>query len=290
MDHPEYSVPPLSQGLSPALGAPGRQRALGEVRARFERHGERSRLARLYQTGGLRLATPNAAGAAEGVLINTGGGMAGGDEARLDFSVRAGAEVVLTTQSAEKIYRGETGAAHWRASIALDASARLEWLPQETILFEGAKLARRLNIDMAQSAALLLAEVFTFGRTAFGEDRIEASSRDSWRVRRAGKLVFAEELRLDGAAVLLPRPAIAGGARALASLLVIDADPASCLARLRAAFEAAGADGAAVEWGASRVNETVVARALSPSPSHLRATIVSVLARLRGRAAPRVWS
>ena len=280
MDSSAYPVPSDSQGLA------GRQRARGEVRAEFAAANGGAALARLYQTGGLRLATPHADGGAEAVLINTGGGMAGGDEARLDFSLGPNAQVMLTTQSAEKIYRGDGETARVRADIRLAAAARLEWLPQETILFEGARLARRLEIDMAEDAALLLVEAFTFGRTAFGEDRIDASLRDSWRVRRAGKLIFAEQLRLDHSAALLARPAIGGGARAMASLLIIAADPPASLAALRAAFDP---HGPAVEWGASLVEGTVVARALSPSPSHLRAAIVGVLAALRGRAAPRVW-
>jgi urease accessory protein len=284
MDYAAYPLSRQSQELS------GRQRARGEVRASFERTGARTGISRLYQTGGLRLAIPNAGNRAEGVIVNTGGGMAGGDEARLNFSLGEGAEVTLTTQSAEKIYRGEGQTALVNASIQCAASARLEWLPQEAILFEGASLTRRLTIDVADSGALLMVEAFTFGRTAFGEDRIDASLRDSWRIRRAGRLVFAEELRLADTANLLRRPAIAAGARAMASLLVLAPDPSASLATLRAAFETSGAAGEALEWGASLVGGIVVARALSPSPSVLRAAIVAVLAMLRGRSAPRVWS
>jgi urease accessory protein len=274
----------------PPAGPARRQRARGEIRAEFTRAGSRTKLARLYQAGGLRLATPRAAVCAEGVMINTGGGMAGGDEAQFDFALGAGAHVVLTTQSAEKIYRGDDGAAFVRASIRLAPSARLEWLPQETILFEGARLSRRLEIDMAAGASLLLVEAFTFGRTAFGEDRIDASVRDSWRVRRGGSLVFADEMRLEGTAALLPRAAVASGARAIASILIADANPAASLEALRAAFSGLGDSGDAPEWGASQIEAIVIARALSPSPSRLRAAIVSVLHALRGRAAPRVWS
>ena len=281
MDNPAYLVPGQAQA------PPAPQRARGEVRAEFASSGKRTALARLYQTGGLRLAIPNAAGACEGVIVNTGGGMAGGDQARLEFALGAGSKVMLTTQSAEKIYRGDDGAAEVSARVSLGAAARLEWLPQETILFEGARLTRRLEIDLAPDASLLLVEAFTFGRTAFGEDRIDASLRDSWRVRQSGKLVFAEELRLEGSAALLPKPAIGAGARAMASLLIVAADPADSLASLRAAL---GPCDAAVEWGASLVGGIVVARALSPSPALLRAAIVGVLSILRGQAAPRVWS
>jgi urease accessory protein len=266
------------------------QRARGEVRASFERTCARTGLSRLYQTGGLRLAIPNAGNRADGVIVNTGGGMAGGDTARLDFLFGEGAEVTLTTQSAEKIYRGEGETASVNASIQCAAATRLEWLPQETILFDGADLARRLEIDLAESATLLLVEAFTFGRIAYGEDRIAARLRDSWRIRRAGRLAFAEELRLGDSAKALNRPAIGAGARAMASLLIVAPDPPASLATLRAAFEPCGAASETLEWGASLVGGIVVARAVSSSPSVLRTAIVSVLAALRGRSAPRVWS
>jgi urease accessory protein len=267
-----------------------RQRARGEVRAAFERTGARTGLSRLYQTGGLRLAIPNAGARAEAVIVNTGGGMAGDDAARLDFTLGEGAQVTLTTQSAEKVYRGGGDTASVNASIQCAAATRLEWLPQETILFDGADLARRLEIDLAEDSVLLAVEAFTFGRTAFGEDRIDARLHDSWRIRRAGRLVFAEELRIDDTASLLERSAIGAGARAIASLLIVAPDPSASLAPLRAAFEASSDAGRTLEWGASLVGGIVVARAVSPSPSVLRAAIVDVLATMRGRSAPRVWS
>ena len=281
MDDPAYPVRLDSQGLA------GRQRAQGEVRAEFTAAGGRTAVARLRQSGGLRLALPRSGAVAEAVFINTGGGMAGGDEARLDLTLGAGAQALATTQSAEKIYRGDEGDALVCASLRLGAAARLEWLPQETILFDGARLTRRLAIDMARDASLLFVEAVTFGRTAFGEDRIDAALRESWRVRREGRLIFAEELRLAGSAALLQRPALGGGARAMASLLLAASDPPAALDSMRAAFDP---HGGAVEWGASMVEGIVVARALSHSPAHLRAAIVGVLLALRGRGAPRVWS
>ena len=280
MDQSAYPLSEDSQGVG------ARQRARGEVRATFAAASGRTSLARLRQSGGLRLALPRAGAIAEAVLINTGGGMAGGDAAELEFALGAGAQALVTTQSAEKIYRGDDGAAHLSTRLSLGAAARLEWLPQETILFDGARLARQLAIELASDASLLFVEALTFGRTAFGEDRIDASLRESWRVRRAGKLIFAEEMRLDGAAALLPRPALGGGARAMATLLMAAPDPPAALEALRAALASPGGE---VEWGASLVGGIVVARALSPSPAHLRAAIVSALRTLRGRATPRVW-
>jgi len=281
MDQPAYPLSEDSQGVG------ARQRARGVVRATFALTARRTTLAQLRQSGGLRLALPRSGAVAEAVLINTGGGMAGGDAAELDFALEPGAQALVTTQSAEKIYRGDDGAAHLSAHLSLGPAARLEWLPQETILFDGAKLTRRLVIDLAGDSSLLFVEAVTFGRTAFGEDRIEAALRESWRLRRAGKLIFAEEMRLDAAAALLPRPALGGGARAMATLLMAAPDPPAALEAARAAF---GPAVEAIEWGASLVEGIVIARALSPSPALLRAAIVGALAVLRGRAAPRVWS
>jgi urease accessory protein len=218
--------------------------------------------------------------------------MAGGDRAKTTIDLQAGADVLFTTQSAEKIYRsdGETAQADLR--VAVGSGARLEWLPQETILFGGAKLSRRLEIDLAAGASLLLVEAVTFGRIAMGEDKPDAALRDRWRIRREGRLAFAEELRLEHAGAALDRPAVGQGGRAIASLLIVAPDAQARLDVLRAAIEAAiQANGDALEGGATALDSGfVLARLISPSPARLRVAVGDVMMALRGRAAPRVWS
>ena len=264
-------------------------RATGEIRARFVATGARTGVARLFQGGGLRVRCPRVAPGlvpdCEAVIINTAGGMMGGDRASIDIAVEAGAAVTLTTQSAEKLYRSTGSATTIATRLSLGPGARLEWLPQETILFDRARVERRLFVDVASDASLLVAECVVFGRLAMGEVMREGSFTDRWEIRRGGALVFAEAVAL-GPDVLaaLDRPALGGGARAVATLLLVAPDAEHRLAAVRDALGPFGTGGGASAW-----NGLLVARLASPSPVALRAAIVAVLAALRGRSTPRVW-
>ncbi len=260
-------------------------RASGEIRATFAAHGSRTRVGRLYETGGLRLRFPKSADMCEAVIVNTSGGVVGGDSAGLSFEAGAGAHVLLTTQSAEKIYRSDGAQARIDVSLTLHENATLDWLPQETILFDQAIFARALHVDMTARARLMLSESTRLGRLAMGEQCCHGSFRDRWRINRSGRLIFADDVRLDGApAALLDRPAIGGGARALATLLYVAPDAESRLDECRVALA-----GTECDVGASAMNGFLVARMASPSPVILRGAIVSLFSRLLGRAVPRVW-
>ena len=264
---------------------PSHVRARGAVRAVFARQGGATHLARLYEAGGLRLRCPDVGGACEGVLINTAGGLAGGDTADYQFEIGAGAAVTLTSVAAEKIYRSDAGAAQVTTSINLGPGAQAEWLPQETILFDGGKLERRLEADIAPGAALSVLESLVFGRLAMGEAVRSGALRDRWRIRRGGALIFAEELRLGAdMAALLDRPALGGGARACATFLHVGPDAEARLDRARAALSDAPCEAAA-----SAFDGMLVARLLARDPSVLRAALTALLGALRGRGGPRVW-
>ena len=270
--------------------APALERAQGIIRGEFVAIGGRTRVARVYETGGLRLRFPNVARGCEAVMINTGGGIVGGDEAHYAFESGPHSDVTITTQAAEKIYRARSGAlddrAHVQVHLTAASGARLEWLPQETILFDGSRLSRTLDVDMSQDASLTLLESTIFGRHAMGEQTISGAFHDRWRVRRAGKLIFAEDFRLDGAlSSTLERPACGGGARAVATMLLVAPDAEARLDRVRDSLEAARCD-----WGASAWNGFMLVRLASPAAEHVRATIVMLLCELRGRDAPRVWN
>lgn len=256
------------------------------LRAAFLCRGGRTALDRVYEAGALRLRQPRGA-ACEAILVNTGGGVVGGDRLSLDISAGADAAVVLTSVAAEKVY-GSAGATSTIATrLQLEAGATLDWLPQETILFDGVRLDRRFDIDMATDARLVAAEILVFGRLAKGETTIHGTLRDSWRVRRDGRLVFADESRLDGTiGAELDRPAVAGGARAAALLLVVAPDAARHLDPLRAALESFLPD---VEAGASAQDGLLIARCLARKPERLRDAMMAALAVVRGRAAPRSW-
>ncbi|WP_158807111.1 urease accessory protein UreD [Beijerinckia sp. L45] len=256
------------------------------LRAAFARHGGVTQRVRVLESGALRLRLPRHASPCEGIILNTGGGVLGGDRLDLAFALGAGAAVVLTTVAAEKIYRAEAEPATIATRLTLAAGARLDWLPQETILFDRARLARSLAVDMAADASLLAAEMLVFGRLAMGETAVAGSLRDDWRVRRDGRLVFADATRLQGdIATILDRPALGGGARAGALILFVDGQAEAALDPLRAALAAFEA----VEAGASAFDGILVARLLARSPEALRAAMVAALGILRNGALPRVW-
>ncbi len=269
----------------PAALVPADARARGELRLEFVAVGDRTEVSRAFETGGLRARFPNVSAGCEAVIVNTGGGIAGGDRASIDIVVGEGADATLTTAAAEKVYRAQKDEAEIAVSLRVERGARLEWLPQETILFDGARLSRRLDADLEAGASLTLMECVVFGRMAMGELRLDGSLRDRWRVRRDRKLIFAEDARIDGDITgLLDRPATGIGARASALLLHVAPDAEARVETIRTALATAPC-----EWGASAWNGMMVARLLSPSPDVLRLAIVNLLLALRGRDAPRVW-
>ena len=264
---------------------PAEARARGVIRARFAKAGSRSCVTGLFEAGGLRLRFPRNAESCEAVIVNTGGGVIGGDTAQLSFAAEDGADVTLTTQSAEKIYRAQNAPARIAVDLAAEANSRLEWLPQETILFDGAKLHRSFALDAHESARVTLLEASVFGRLAMGEQNIRGFLADRWRLRRNGKLIFADDLRLDGEiGALLDRKSCGAGARATALLLHIAPEAEALLEPVRDSLS-----GASCQAGASAWNGLLAVRLLSPAPEHKRAALKPLLEILRGRPAPRVW-
>jgi urease accessory protein len=272
------NTPPLAS--APAV--PAFVRAAGGVRVAIGRAGGGSAPLTIAESGGYRIRFSRSG---EGILINTGGGMTGGDRMRIAATVRAGAAAVLTTQAAEKIYRSDGPDTDIAAVLALENGARLDWLPQEQILFDGARLRRAFDVGMAADASLLMVESLVIGRAAMGEVVRSGLLLDRWRIRRGGRLVFAEDVRLDGALDRhLARRAVAGGARALATVLHVAPDAESRAEEARALL--AGADS---ECGASAFDGMLVARFLSFDPQALRADLSRFIEGLRGTAMPRSW-
>lgn len=278
--------------MSASASWPQRQRSLGRVALSAARlDGGATRLTDLAEAGPLRLRLPRPEGPGlEGVLLNSAGGIACGDRFAVEATLGPGADLVLTTTAAEKIYRSDGPVTDLATRLALASGARLAWLPQETILYDTARLTRRLDADMAPDAALTLFEALVFGRTARGESVREGSLRDVWRIRRGGRLVYADTLRLDGAvAELMARPAVAGGARALATMLHVAPDAEAELDRMRALIDAAGCDALQVEAGASAWNGMLVVRLLAREIGALRRAAVPLLEGFRRTPLPRAW-
>jgi urease accessory protein len=250
------------------------------------------RLADLEQRDPLKILFPDPLDEPQpvAVLVNTGGGIVGGDSLDIEVEIGAGAVALVTAQAAEKIYRSWGPPARVANALTVGAAARLEWLAQETILFDGARLDRRLNVDLATDAELLAGEILVFGRRARGETMRAGALRDRWSIRREGARVWDDALILDELdEAILDKPALFAGARASATLVCAVADPGKALEIARAALEGATRSGAGV------VNGLLVARLLDPDPARLRRDYAKLWCALRvgmwnlpGRL-PRLW-
>jgi urease accessory protein len=238
----------------------------------------------VHEDGSLRVRFPNVTGdALDATLVNTAGGMAGGDRFAISMTLGPGARLVAGTAAAEKIYRSNGPAAEMAVTLKVGTGAHLAWLPQETILFDRARLERRIDIDLAEGASLVLAEALVFGRAAMGEAMVEGLIADRWRLRRGGRLVFAETARLDGGiAEKLGRRAVANGGIAVATLLLAPGGEAA-IGAVRAL-----SDTFAGEVGISAWNGIAVARLCAKDGAALRHDLIAVLAAL-GVAVPRLW-
>jgi urease accessory protein len=239
----------------------------------------------LHESGSLRVRfpSPEAAGLSA-VFVNTAGGIAGGDRFEIDITAREGAGLTVTTAAAEKVYRSHGPSAHLGIALKVEAGAHLAWLPQETILFDHARISRRIDIDLAADASLLLCEIVVFGRTAMGEQMTRGSLTDRWRMRRGGELVFAETARLDGdIGHMLAKPAVAKGGAAIGTALIVPGDEA-VIERIREA-----SDSFRGEVGVSAWNGFAMARFCAQDGATLRADMMAVLQRASATPLPRLW-
>jgi urease accessory protein len=239
----------------------------------------------LHESGSLRVRFPSPeADGLSAVFVNTAGGVAGGDRFDIDIAAGEGSRLTLTTAAAEKIYRAESIPAQLNISLKAKAGAHLGWLPQETILFDRARVSRRIDIDLAESASLLLCEIVVFGRAAMGEQMRQGEFVDRWRIRRGGRLVFAETVRLDGdIGAKLASHAIAKGGVAIGTALIMPGDEA-LVERIRTLSESFGG-----EVGISAWNGFAMARFCAQDAARLRADMMAVLGRASGSALPRLW-
>jgi urease accessory protein len=217
------------------------------------------------------------------VIVNTAGGMAGGDDFGIDIDVGPNARLTVTTAAAEKIYRSLGTDTEMTVKLKVSSRGTLAWLPQETILFDQARLRRKIDIDTAEDSRLLLAEAVVFGRSAMGETVAHGHFTDRWRVRVGGRLVFAETTRLDGEiAQHLVQNAVTKGQVAIASIIKYPGNDDD-VAAIRAADNFAG------EVGASAWNGLAVVRFVAPDSAALRRDLVTVLTALRAGPLPRLW-
>jgi len=261
-------------------------RAIGRIALTVAAGAGGSRPARVHESGSLRVRFPHRDGAAlDAVIVNTGGGMTGGDRFDLDINVGAGADVGVTTAAAEKIYRSLGPDTVLNLNLTVGSGGRLAWLPQETILFDRARLRRNIDVDLAPDASLLLSEASIFGRFAMGETVLAGCFFDRWRVRVGGSLVFADAVRLDGAiAQSLAASAAAAGGAAVASVLKVPGTE-ECVAAVRARQQDFTG-----EVGASAWNGLVAVRCVAADSAVLRHDLAKVLTALGSGPLPRLWT
>jgi urease accessory protein len=227
----------------------------------------------------LRMPTRVSGQSPEAIIINTSGGLAGGD--RLEIDVQAASDLCLTTQAAEKVYRSLSDETRISTRLSGHVAARLLWLPQETILFDGARLERSLEVDLQENAGLLVVESIVLGRKAMGESLTDFSFHDRWRIRRGGRLIYADDLRFDPARVL--GAAALDGARAFATLVFVGAAVADFLEPLREIFAGRG--------GVSTWDGKLVARLTGVDGFDLRKTLIPALTLLAApNELPKVWT
>ncbi len=249
-------------------------------------------LVRLRQTGCLKLRFPKPQdqGWLEAISLNNSGGVVGGDRLSTELHLAPDARFVLTTASAEKIYRA---AARARAAdianrLCLERSAHAEWLPQGTILFDGCAMRRALQVEMVGSATLLGVEATVFGRIASGEALRSICVTDAIAIRRDGRLILHDAWRPPGDFGSIQRgSATLAGARAMATLFHVGSGAESCAAGVRDIL----AGHPRVEAGVSAWDGMLLVRLLAGEPPDLRAAVAALLHRLRdGRMLPRAWT
>jgi urease accessory protein len=258
------------------------QRGDGAVKVAFALRAGASVLADLYQRTPCRLLFPDAPPGEPptAVLLTTSGGLTGGDRISIAADIGAGAAATITSQAAEKIYRSLGPSATIRVALSVAPGGWLEYLPQETILFDGARLERRTSASVAPGGRLLACETAVFGRAARGETFARGLLHESWRVTCGERLAWADALRLDrDIAAMLAAPAGFDGAGALATALYVGDDAASYVETARAL-----ASDEACRSGASLVNGILIARFLAARPTTVRQALAHYIAGMRAAA------
>jgi urease accessory protein len=271
--------------LDPGAAVFAANRAAGRLALEVKRSAGATRRGRVCEEGPLRVRCPGPPGSElEAVIVNTSGGMAGGDRFEIDLTVGPAARLLVTSAAAEKVYRALDDDTTVTATLRVEAGGELAWLPQETILFDRARLRRSIEVELAADARLILAEALVFGRSGMGEIVAQGSLFDRRRVCREGKLVHAETVRLEGGvAASLGQAAVANGAVAVASILAVPGDEAM-IARVRTAMRCCRG-----EVGASTWNGLAAIRLVAADGASLRHDLAAVLTALRKAPLPRLW-
>lgn len=266
------------------------QRAWGKGRLAAKPFAGRTRLAEFYQEGCAKIRLPDTFDTTmEAVLINSSGGLTGGDRMEWSFSAGRDTHLTLSTQACEKIYKASGGTAAVSTRISVGENAAVHWLPQETILFDRASLSRRLEVDIAEGGTFLAVEAVLLGRRAMGEAMRNGLFQDCWRIRRNGALLHAENMRLSGDIFALTQEsAVLGGQVAFATLFYTADD---CERHLDAVRRLIGEGRGGVSHYRVGGQDKLVARIAAADGFALRKILIPIISHLRkGASVPKVWN
>nr|WP_319515016.1 urease accessory protein UreD [uncultured Cohaesibacter sp.] len=271
------------------------QRTSGIGRVSFKANGSgQTKLDRLYQLGCAKIRLPKVYGgkAAEAVLINSAGGLTGGDVVNWHAEAASNTYAVVTTQACEKIYRAESDVARVANHLSVADGARLDWLPQETILYDSAGLARSLDVHLEGSARFLAVESLLLGRIAMGEALHSLAFSDNWRIHKDGKLIHAEAQRLEGDVTHIgAADAVLSGHLALATLCYIGPEDSDAMNALMESGRTLMAPFEGCSVGLSSFNGKILARLTAINGMALRAALIPLISHFRtGEPLPRVWT
>lgn len=274
----------MNQQASISLEVAQPPRAIGTIELSTKTHNRQSRLDRFRTSGASKVAFPRSAGAVEAIVLNTSGGLTGGDRFTSNISAGEGSQLVLTTQAAERAYRSLSGTARVTTRLTVQPSATLHWLPQELIFFDGASLDRQLDVALDDTSEAVIAESVVFGRHAMGETHVSGSYKDTIAISQNGKPLYRDRFLLSGdLSAQLQRPAIANGATAMAIAIYYGSAAEAMLPRVRDALPKTG--------GASLVAPNLlIVRLVAEDSFVLRQTLVPILEHLTKNSLPKPWS
>ena len=253
-----------------------------------------ARLVEVFQRSPIRIMFPRVAGSAvqEAVFINTAGGIAGGDRLVCDVTVLAEASIAVTSQAAEKVYRALNEPARILTRLKACEAAKLAWLPQQTIIFNWARLSRKTEVDVVSGAELLALEWLVLGRAAHGEDMIGGHISDTWHVKKDGRLIWADCFRAtDGTFPNLKRNALLSSCKAIGTLIYFGPDFAARLEFFRGI-----AGSLKCHSAATCVSGLIVVRLAAPLPSDLSLALRRLLQQFSQQLGagpfrvPKMWS
>jgi urease accessory protein len=192
----------------------------------FTQRGARTVLAERRHDGPLAVRKPlypEGDDVCHAIVVHPPGGIAGGDELELTVRAKAGARALLTTPGAGKWYRTAGPWAHQRVALEAGAGAVLEWLPRETVVFEGAAAELDADIRLAPEASFIGWEIIRLGRAASGERFTRGQLRTRTSIRRDGQIAWLERARLEGGSDLLDSPLGLAGEPVFGTLLAAGA-------------------------------------------------------------------